>query len=62
MASILFDAKADLPFELRAALLEEYLQAAEAMGPLDRGAFLTLYLLFAYIRIFQALGAYGLRG
>ena len=62
VASILFDAKADLPFELRNTLLEEYLQAAEAVMPLDRGAFLTLYPYFAYVRIFQALGAYGLRG
>jgi len=62
VASILLDAKADLPFELRNILLEEYLQAAEAVMPLDRNAFLTLYPYFAYIRIFQALGAYGLRG
>ena len=62
VASILFDAKADLPFELRDVLLEEYLQAAEALAPLDRAAFMTLYPLFAYVRIFQALGAYGLRG
>jgi aminoglycoside/choline kinase family phosphotransferase len=62
VASILFDAKADLPFDLREALLEEYLRAAEAIEPLDRGAFLASYPLFAYVRIFQALGAYGLRG
>ena len=62
VASVLFDAKADLPFEIRDALLEEYLQAAQALSPLDRDAFLALYPLFAYIRIFQALGAYGLRG
>jgi aminoglycoside/choline kinase family phosphotransferase len=62
VASILFDAKADLPFDLRGNLLEEYLRAAEAVAPLDRGAFLALYPFFAYVRIFQALGAYGLRG
>ena len=62
VASILFDAKADLPFEVRDALLEEYLQAAQALTPLNRSDFLALYPLFAYIRIFQALGAYGLRG
>ena len=62
VASILFDAKADLPFDLRDALLEEYLRAAEAVAPLDRGAFRALYPFFAYVRIFQALGAYGLRG
>jgi aminoglycoside/choline kinase family phosphotransferase len=62
VASILFDGKADLPFDLRDELLEEYLQAAEAILPLDRGEFTELYPLFAYVRIFQALGAYGLRG
>jgi aminoglycoside/choline kinase family phosphotransferase len=62
VASILFDAKADLPFELREVLLEEYLQAAAALTPIDRDAFLRFYPLFAYVRIFQALGAYGLRG
>ena len=62
VASVLFDGKADLPFDLRDELLEDYLRAAEAIGPLDRGSFMALYPLFAYVRIFQALGAYGLRG
>jgi len=62
VASILFDGKADLPFDLRDSLLEEYIQAVERIAPIDRGAFMALYPFFAYIRIFQALGAYGLRG
>jgi hypothetical protein len=62
VASILFDGKADLPFDLRDELLEQYLQAAEAIQPLDRDEFTELYPLFSYVRIFQALGAYGLRG
>ncbi len=62
VASILYDAKADLPFALRDALLAEYLDAAAQIAPLDRDGFLALYPLYAYVRIFQALGAYGLRG
>jgi aminoglycoside/choline kinase family phosphotransferase len=62
VASILFDAKADLPSDLRDELLEEYLRSAEAIAPLDRSAFMALYPFFVYVRIFQALGAYGLRG
>src|SRR5512140_251410 len=62
VASILFDGKADLPFDLRGDLLEEYLRAAGTIAPLDRDAFRALYPFFAYVRIFQALGAYGLRG
>ncbi|MBI5630773.1 MAG: phosphotransferase [Elusimicrobia bacterium] len=62
IASLLFDAKADMPFELRAELLERYIEAASAMVALDRGEFLKYYPGYVYIRIMQALGAYGLRG
>jgi aminoglycoside/choline kinase family phosphotransferase len=62
VASLLFDAKADLPFEVRDELLERYLDAAEELEPIDRKAFLAYYPGFVYIRIMQAMGAYGLRG
>ncbi len=62
VASLLFDAKADLPFAVRDELLERYLQAASALEALDRTAFLAYYPGFAHIRIMQAMGAYGLRG
>ncbi len=62
IASLLFDAKADLPPDLRQELLDLYLDTAGALVPLDRDAFLTYYVAFVYIRIMQALGAYGLRG
>ncbi|MGE5850823.1 MAG: phosphotransferase [Candidatus Methylomirabilota bacterium] len=62
VASLLFDAKADLPFEARHELLERYLEAAEKIEPIDRRAFLAYYPGFVYIRIMQAMGAYGLRG
>ena len=62
VASLLFDAKADLPFEVRDELLQRYLEAASALEPIDRQAFLALYPGFIYIRIMQAMGAYGLRG
>jgi len=62
VASLLYDAKADLPFALRDALLAEYLDAAARVAPLDRADFLARYPLFVHVRIFQALGAYGLRG
>jgi len=62
VASLLFDAKADLPFEVRDELLERYLQAAGRLEPIDHSAFLTTYPGFVYIRIMQAMGAYGLRG
>ncbi len=62
IASLLFDAKADVPFDLREELLELYIQEASRLLPIDRKRFLKYYPGFVYIRIMQALGAYGLRG
>ena len=62
IASLLYDAKADLPPELRQQLLDEYLDALATRMPLDRKVFLHHYYAYVYIRILQALGAYGFRG
>ena len=62
IASLLFDAKADLPPEFRQQLLDGYLNALGKFIALDRETFLRYYYGFVYIRIMQALGAYGFRG
>jgi len=62
IASLLYDAKADLPPELRQQLLDHYLDALAGFIPVDREAFLRHYYGYVYIRIMQALGAYGFRG
>jgi aminoglycoside/choline kinase family phosphotransferase len=62
IASLLFDAKADLPPDFRQQLLEAYLDELGKFIALDRESFLHYYYGFAYIRIMQALGAYGFRG
>jgi aminoglycoside/choline kinase family phosphotransferase len=62
VASLLFDAKADIPFEVRDELLNRYLEAAAKLTPIDRDEFLRYYYGYVYIRIVQALGAYGFRG
>lgn len=62
IASLLYDAKADLPPELRQELLDEYLNQLAQFIPLDRDEFLRYYYGFVYVRIMQALGAYGFRG
>ena len=62
IASLLFDAKADLPFEIREHLLDHYLSAVEKLIPIDREAFTKHYYAFVFIRIMQAMGAYGYRG
>jgi hypothetical protein len=58
----LYDAKADLPPELRRRLLDRYLDALAGHIAVDREAFLRHYYAFVYIRIMQALGTYGFRG
>jgi aminoglycoside/choline kinase family phosphotransferase len=62
IASLLFDAKADLPPELRQQLLDEYLDRLAVFLDLDREAFLRYYYAYVYVRLLQALGAYGFRG
>jgi aminoglycoside/choline kinase family phosphotransferase len=62
IASLLYDAKADLPPELRQQLFDCYLDALAAFLPVDREAFTRHYHAYVYVRIMQALGAYGFRG
>src|SRR5579859_47474 len=62
IASLLFDAKADLPPELRQDLLNHYLEALGHYVKLGRDAFMHHYYAYVYVRILQALGAYGFRG
>jgi len=62
IASLLFDAKADLPPELRQQLLDHYLATLAGFIPLEREAFMQHYYAYVYVRIMQALGAYGFRG
>ena len=62
IASLLFDAKADLPPDLRQQLFEAYLQALGKHIRMDRETFQRHYYAFVYVRIMQALGAYGFRG
>ena len=62
IASLLFDAKADLPPSMRQLLLDHYLDTLAAYVKLDRETFLRHYYAYVYVRIMQALGAYGFRG
>ncbi|MDE2491213.1 MAG: phosphotransferase [Elusimicrobia bacterium] len=62
VASLLYDAKADLPFELRDELLELYLREASKHAAVDKAEFKKFFPGFVLIRIMQAMGAYGLRG
>jgi aminoglycoside/choline kinase family phosphotransferase len=62
IASLLYDAKADLPPELRGQLLDHYLDQLAGFVQLERAAFMQHYYAYVYVRIMQALGAYGFRG
>jgi aminoglycoside/choline kinase family phosphotransferase len=62
IASLLYDAKADLPPDLRQQLLDHYLDSLAGFIDLDRAAFMQFYYAYVYVRIMQALGAYGFRG
>jgi aminoglycoside/choline kinase family phosphotransferase len=62
IASLLYDAKADLPPGLRQELLDLYIEKVGGFIDVKREAFLRYYYAFVYVRILQALGAYGFRG
>jgi len=57
-----YDGKADLPTALRQELLDCYLDCLGGFIDLKRDAFMEHYYAYVYVRILQALGAYGFRG
>lgn len=62
LASLLFDAKANLPVEFRQELLKDYMIHAAALFPVEEESFTKIFYQYVYIRIMQAMGAYGFRG
>ncbi len=62
LASFLYDAKADIPDDFRKELYSLYLDNLEKWLPIDRQQFQQYYNAYIFIRIMQALGAYGFRG
>jgi aminoglycoside/choline kinase family phosphotransferase len=64
VASLLWQAKANLPEEWKQRLLEDYMNAfeAEVEESIDRDIFRSQYNGYVLIRLLQVLGAYGFRG
>ncbi|MBV2247573.1 MAG: phosphotransferase [Lentimicrobium sp.] len=62
LASLLYDAKANLSEPFREELLELYLRELNKVIPTDAKIFTEHFYGFVLIRILQALGAYGYRG
>ncbi|MBP5364377.1 MAG: phosphotransferase [Bacteroidales bacterium] len=59
LASLLYDAKADIPNDVRRELLDYYLERLTTGGS---DQFVMHYYAYVLIRILQAMGAYGYRG
>jgi hypothetical protein len=64
VASLLWQAKAELPDDWKDSLLEYYLTYAEELlgKKIDRSRFISQYNGYVLIRLLQVLGAYGFRG
>ena len=62
VASLLYDAKANLGRPQRETLLRHYVGVLEARGVAGADEFLELWPGFVLVRVLQALGAYGYRG
>ena len=62
LASLLYDAKADLPEEFRQGLIDHYVGVSRESGSFDEYLFRRYFDGFVLIRILQAMGAYGFRG
>ncbi|MDR2928728.1 MAG: phosphotransferase [Cytophagaceae bacterium] len=62
IASLLFDAKADLPNEIREELFNAYISELKKHIAVDESKFKEYYYGYVLIRIMQAMGAYGFRG
>jgi len=64
VASIIWQARANLPDEWKEHLLRDYMNSFESIigKPLDRAVFESQYNGYVLIRLLQVLGAYGFRG
>lgn len=62
LASLLYDAKADIPQHVRNELVDYYITQLEQYIPINRDVFLQQFYGYVLIRIMQAMGAYGFRG
>ncbi len=64
VASLLWQAKANLPDDWKQRLLEDYMESFEAIlgQPVNKEIFRSQYNGYVLIRLLQVLGAYGFRG
>ena len=59
LASLLYDAKANLPESFREEMIDVYLKQAQEYAPINPERFIKYFYGFVLIRMMQAFGAYG---
>ena len=62
VASLLFDSKADIPWEVKELLYDHYLNALSGYHSFEPEPFTAHYRAYVLVRLMQAMGAYGFRG
>lgn len=62
LVSLLFQARVEMPAEIREQLIDYYIKEAEKIDPRSVQDFRHHFYKFVLIRILQTLGAYGFRG
>ncbi len=62
VVSLLWQAKAQVPFDRKELLLDHYLEALQRLTSVDTQSFKAAYYGFVLLRSLQVLGAYGFRG
>ncbi len=62
LASLLYDGKADIPTDIRDLLFDHYSNTLKKYKQFDEESFKNHFYGYVYIRIMQAMGAYGFRG
>jgi len=62
LASLLYQAKANMPQDIRTSLLNHYLNEVEQLIDIDRNSFTEYYYAYVLVRCMQVFGTYGRRG
>ena len=62
LASLLYQAKADMPQNIRDYLTEYYIEEASQLIALDKERFYQFFYGYVLMRLIQVMGAYGFRG
>lgn len=62
LASLLYQAKAAIPQDIREKLTDTYIEAVSKLIDIDEGKFRAYFYAYVMLRSMQVLGVYGLRG